>query len=105
MIIAFPIGILSGIYVNEYAHEGKLKQFIKMMTNNLAGIPSIVFGLFGMALFVNKLNFRTSIIAGSLTLALLALFNYPDDRRKFKAVDSTFRHASYALGFETIYHS
>ena len=104
MIIAFPIGILSGIYVNEYAHEGKLKQFIKMMTNNLAGIPSIVFGLFGMALFVNKLNFGASIIAGSLTLSLLALpLIIRTTEESLKAVDSTFRHASYALGASKLY--
>lgn len=104
MVIAFPIGILSGIYVNEYAQEGKLKQFIKMMTNNLAGIPSIVFGLFGMALFVNKLNFGASIIAGSLTLALLALpLIIRTTEESLKAVDSTFRHASYALGASKLY--
>ncbi len=99
MLIAFPIGVLSGIYVNEYAREGKMKRFIKMMTNNLAGIPSIVFGLFGMALFVNKLNFGASILAGSLTLALLALpLIIRTTEESLKAVDSTFRHASYALG-------
>lgn len=104
MLIAFPIGVLSGIYVNEYAQEGKLKQFIKMMTNNLAGIPSIVFGLFGMALFVNKLNFGASILAGSLTLALLALpLIIRTTEESLKAVDSTFRHASYALGASKFY--
>lgn len=104
MLFAFPIGVLSGIYVNEYAQEGKLKVFIKMMTNNLAGIPSIVFGLFGMALFVNKLNFGTSILAGSLTLALLALpLIIRTTEESLKAVDSTFRHASYALGASKFY--
>lgn len=104
MLFAFPIGVLSGIYVNEYAQEGKLKVFIKMMTNNLAGIPSIVFGLFGMALFVNKLNFGASILAGSLTLALLALpLIIRTTEESLKAVDSTFRHASYALGASKFY--
>jgi phosphate transport system permease protein len=99
MIIAFPIGLLSGIYVNEYAREGQIKQFIKLMTNNLAGVPSIVFGLFGMALFVNQLNFGASILAGSLTLALLALpLIIRTTEESLKAVDNTFRHASYALG-------
>src|SRR5437016_14234083 len=50
MLFAFPIGVLSGIYINEYAKEGFIKRFIKLMTNNLAGIPSIVSGLFGMTL-------------------------------------------------------
>ena len=64
---------MSGIYTNEYAKEGRIKRFIKLMTANLAGIPSIVFGLFGMALFVNGMGFGDSIIAGSLTLGLLVL--------------------------------
>ncbi len=99
MMIAFPIGVLSGIYVNEYAKEGELKRFIKLMTNNLAGIPSIVFGLFGMSLFVNQLNFGASILAGSLTLALLALpLIIRTTEESLKAVEDTFRHASYALG-------
>lgn len=104
MLIAFPIGVLSGIYVNEYAKVGPLKQFIKMMTNNLAGIPSIVFGLFGMALFVNQLGFGASIIAGSLTLALLALpLIIRTTEESLKSVEDTFRHASYALGASKLY--
>ena len=72
-IICFPIGIMAGIYMNEYAKNGKIIKLIRLMTNNLSGVPSIVFGLFGMALFVNQLSFGDSILAGSLTLALLAL--------------------------------
>ena len=72
-LFAFPTGVMSGIYMNEYAKDGKLVRFIRMMTNNLSGIPSIVFGLFGMAFFVNWLDFGDSILAGSLTLGLLAL--------------------------------
>lgn len=104
MLFAFPIGVLSGIYVNEYAKEGPLKSFIKMMTNNLAGIPSIVFGLFGMALFVNQLGFGDSILAGSLTLGLLALpVVIRTTEESLKAVDDTFRHASYAMGATKLY--
>ena len=51
----FPIGIMSGIYMNEYATNGKVVRFIRIMTNNLSGVPSVVFGLFGMSLFVNAL--------------------------------------------------
>jgi phosphate transport system permease protein len=69
------------------------------MTNNLAGIPSIVFGLFGMALFVNKLGFGGSIIAGSLTLGLLTLpVVIRTTEEALKAVDDSFRLGSYALG-------
>ena len=99
MLFAFPIGVMAGIYMNEYVKDGFWKRFIKLMTNNLAGIPSIVFGLFGMALFVNKLKFGDSILAGSLTLALLALpVVIRVTEESLKAVDDTFRHASLALG-------
>ena len=61
-IISFPIGIMSGIYMNEYATNGKVVRFIRIMTNNLSGVPSVVFGLFGMSLFVNALGWGDSII-------------------------------------------
>ena len=73
IVIAFPLGILSGIYISEYTRDNWLVKLIRIMTNNLSGVPSIVFGLFGMALFVNTLGFGDSIIAGSFTLALLVL--------------------------------
>lgn len=99
MLFAFPIGVMAAIYLNEYVKDGWIKKFIKLMTNNLAGIPSIVFGLFGMALFVNKLEFGDSILAGSLTLGLLALpVVIRTTEEALKAVDDTFRQASLGLG-------
>ena len=99
MIFAFPIGVLSGIYINEYLPENGLKKFLRMMTNNLAGVPSIVFGLFGMALFVNYLKFGDSILAGSLTLGLLALpVVIRLTEEALKSVDDNLRLASYAMG-------
>ncbi len=99
MIFAFPVGVLSGIYINEYLHENWLKRVIRMMTNNLAGVPSIVFGLFGMALFVNYLDFGDSILAGSLTLGLLALpVVIRLTEEALKTVDDSLRLGSYALG-------
>ena len=99
LLFAFPIGVLSGIYINEYAKDGFFKRFIKLMTNNLAGIPSIVFGLFGMSLFVNTLGFGDSIIAGSLTLGLLTLpVIIRTTEEALKAIDDSFRLGSYALG-------
>lgn len=99
MIFAFPIGVMSGIYMNEYLGDSFLKRFIANMTNNLSGIPSIVFGLFGMALFVNQLKFGDSILAGSLTLGLLALpVIIRTTEEAMKAVPETFRTASLALG-------
>ena len=99
MIFAFPIGVLSGIYINEYTRDGAVKRFMKLMTNNLAGIPSIVFGLFGMSLFVNTMGFGDSILAGSLTLGLLVLpVVIRTTEEALKSVDDNFRHGSYALG-------
>ncbi|MFI5221832.1 MAG: phosphate ABC transporter permease PstA, partial [Bacteroidia bacterium] len=89
----------SGIYINEYVHENLFKRFIKLMTNNLAGIPSIVFGLFGMSLFVNTLGFGDSILAGSLTLGLLALpVIIRVTEEALKGIDQLHREGSYALG-------
>lgn len=99
-IVAFPLGIMSGIYMNEYSNKnGKTIKFIRMMTNNMAGIPSIVFGLFGMSLFVNYFGFGDSILAGSLTLGLLALpLIIRTTEEALKAIPDSFREGSLALG-------
>jgi phosphate transport system permease protein len=98
-IVAFPLGILSAIYTSEYAGNGSIVKFIRVMTNNLAGIPSIVFGLFGMSLFVNTMGFGDSIIAGSLTLGMLALpLVIRTTEEALKAIPDTFRTGSLALG-------
>ncbi len=99
MIFAFPLGVMAGIYIHEYTRDSWYKKFIKLMTNNLAGIPSIVFGLFGMALFVKTMGFGDSIIAGSLTLGILALpVVIRVTEEALIAIDDSFRHGSYALG-------
>lgn len=98
-IISFPIGIMSGIYMNEYATNGKVVRFIRIMTNNLSGVPSVVFGLFGMSLFVNALGWVDSIIAGSFTLALMSLpLIIRTTEEALKSIDDSFRHGSLALG-------
>ena len=99
MVFAFPIGVMSGIYINEYAPNNWLVKFIRVMTNNLSSIPSIVFGLFGMALFVNTLGFGDSILAGSLTLGLLVLpVVIRTTEEALQAIDNSYRNASLALG-------
>lgn len=107
-LFAFPVGVMSGIYMNEYAPHGKLVRFIRMMTNNLSGIPSIVFGLFGMALFVNYLGFGDSILAGSLTLGLLSLpIVIRTTEEALKDIPDSYREGSLALGAtkaQTIWH-
>lgn len=99
MLFAFPVGVMSGIYMNEFVQDNWFKRFIKLMTDNLAGVPSIVFGLFGMSLFVNTLGFGDSILAGSLTLGLLALpVIIRTTEEALKTVDKSYREGSYALG-------
>ena len=99
IFFAFPVGVLAALYMNEYVKDGLPKKIIKQMTNNLAGVPSIVFGLFGMSLFVNKLGFGDSILAGGLTLGLLVLpVVIRTTEESLKAVDNTFRQASLGLG-------
>lgn len=99
VIISFPFGVMSAIYMNEYAGKGRFINFIRLMTTNLGGVPSIVFGLFGMSLFVNTLKFGTSIIAGSFTLALMVLpIIIRTTEEALKAIPDEFRQGSLALG-------
>lgn len=106
-IIAFPVGVLAGVFMNEYAGENIFKKFVNLMTNNLAGVPSIVFGLFGLAVFVNFFGFGISIISGCLTLAILILpviIRTTDE--SLKLIEPSIRNASYALGaskFQTVF--
>ena len=98
-IFSFPIGIMSGIYMNEYATGSKIATFIRIMTNNLSGVPSVVFGLFGMSLFVNTMKFGDSILAGSLTLGLLSLpLVIRTTEESLKAIENSYREGSLALG-------
>ncbi len=99
MIVAFPLGVASAIYTTEYAGNGKIVRFIRVMTNNLGGVPSIVFGLFGMSLFVNTLDWGDSILAGSFTLGLLVLpLVIRTTEEALKAVPDSLRQGSLALG-------
>ena len=90
---------MSAIYTNEYAGNSWVVKFIRVMTNNLGGIPSIVFGLFGMVLFVNTLGFGDSILSGSLTLGLLVLpLIIRTTEEALRAVPNSYRTGSLALG-------
>lgn len=98
-LFSFPIGIMSGIYMNEYAKNGWVVKLIRIMTNNLSSVPSVVFGLFGMALFVNFFGFGDSLIAGSLTLGLLSLpLIIRTTEEALKSIDKSYREGSLALG-------
>lgn len=105
--VALPLGMFSAIYLTEYAKQTKFTQSIRMAIVTLAGIPSIVFGLFGLGLFVITLNFGSSILAGSLTLACMILPTIiVASEEALKSVPQYMREGSLALGatkWETIY--
>jgi phosphate transport system permease protein len=107
ILIAMPIGVASAIYLNEYASHGRVIRLIKLGINNLAGVPSIVFGLFGLAVFVVWLKMGVSIIAGSLTLGAMTLpVMIGSTEEALRAVPDTYREASLGLGatkWQTIY--
>ena len=96
---ALPLGVSSAIYLNEYAIQNRLIRIIRVSINNLAGVPSVVFGLFGLAIFVKFLNFGVSILSGSLTLGILILPTIiRASEEALSAVPNSFREASLALG-------
>ncbi len=97
--VGLPLGIASAIYLTEYAKQGKIVRFIKVGINCLAGVPSVVFGLFGLGFFVIFLKFGSSILSGSLTLGFLILPTIIGaSEEALKSVPQTFREASLSLG-------
>ena len=99
MIFSLPVGILSAIYLVEYAKDNFFTRLIKLSIVNLSGIPSIVYGLFGFALFVIFLKFGTSILAGSLTLAIMSLpVIITATKEALESVPYSFREISLSLG-------
>lgn len=96
---ALPVGVASAIYLNEYARPGLIIRIIRLGINNLAGVPSVVFGLFGLAFFVTYLKMGVSLLAGCLTLAALSLpVIIGSTEEALKAVPDTYREASLGLG-------
>lgn len=99
MLVALPLGVMAAIYLNEYAGESRTTWLIEMAINNLAGTPSVVFGLFGLALFVKYFDFGPSILSASLTLALLILpVIVRASEEALLAVPNEYRESSLALG-------
>ncbi|MBM3707854.1 MAG: phosphate ABC transporter permease PstA [Actinobacteria bacterium] len=99
IIASLPIGVFAAIYINEYAPKNTFTRIIRLSIVNMAGVPSVVFGLFGLAFFVIFLKFGKSILAGSLTLAFLILpVIITATEEALKAVPDTYRLASIALG-------
>jgi len=99
IIVALPLGVASAIYLSEYAKGGRVIRMIRVGVNCLAGVPSIVFGLFGLGLFVVFLHFGSCILSGALTLGILILPTIIGaSEEALKGVPQTFREASLGLG-------
>ena len=107
-LIALPVGIAAGIYLEEYSKKGRLSALLEINISNLAGVPSIIYGLLGLEVFVRVMGLGASVLAGSLTLSLLILpIIIVATREAIKAVPSSIKDASYALGaskWQTIWH-
>jgi phosphate transport system permease protein len=96
---ALPIGIMAGIYLTEYAPKGPLTRAVRLAITNMAGVPSIVYGLFGLSLFVLTMGFGRSLIAGALTLACMTLpVIITSTEEALRQVPQDIRQASLALG-------
>ncbi len=99
LCISFPLGVASAIYLHEYAGRTTFARYIRLGVNNLAGVPSVVFGLFGLAFFVTFLGMGVSLLAGILTLAVLTLpVIIGTAEEALRTVPDTYREASFGLG-------
>ena len=106
--IAIPVGVAAAVHLEEYGGRGRLSRFIEINIANLAGVPSIIYGLLGLGLFVRALGMGQSVLAGASTLALLVLPTVIlSTREALRAVPSSLREGSYALGatkWQTVWH-
>ena len=99
LIFAIPLGILAAVYLTEYARDNVLNRLVKLAIINLAGVPSVVYGLFGLGIFVLFLKFGASILAGSLTLAIMVLpIIITTSKESLESVPQSFRDVSLSLG-------
>lgn len=99
LVIALPVGVLAGVYLTEYARDNWLTKLINMAIVNLAGVPSIIFGLFGLGVFVMAFSFGMSLLSASFTLACQALaMTITTSREAILAVPKEYREGSLALG-------
>lgn len=98
-VLAVPLGMAAAIYLNEYAGRGLLTRVIRVAIRNLAGVPSIVYGMFGVILFVNAMGFGTSLLSAGLTLGLMTLpWTISASEEALKTVPDAYREGSLALG-------
>lgn len=109
LVFALPIGVMAAIYLSEYARDNALTRIINLAIINLAGVSSVVFGLFGLSLFVVFLKFGVSIISGALTLGIMTLpVIITTTREALRAVPQSYREVSFSLGasrWQTVRHA
>ncbi len=99
MLVVIPVGVTTAIFLTEYSRPGIILKMVNMSIYTLAGVPSVVFGLFGLTVFVVTFNFGMSLIAGSMTLAIMVLpYIISTSEEAIKAVPYSFREASLACG-------
>ena len=99
VLIAIPIGVAAAVYLEEYALKNKLSRMIEINITNLAGVPSIIYGILGLELFVRAMKFNRSVLAGAFTLALLVLPTIIISAREaIRTVPNSIKEAAYALG-------
>jgi phosphate transport system permease protein len=107
-LISVPLGVAAGIYLEEYNNKSRLSSFIEVNISNLAGVPSVIYGLLGLEIFVRLSKMGSVVLAGSFTLALLVLpIIIVSTREALKAVPPSIRTASYGLGatkWQTVWH-
>ncbi|CAN5185073.1 phosphate ABC transporter permease PstA [soil metagenome] len=107
-VVAFPLWVATAIYLEEYARPGVLNRIVQTNIANLAGVPSIIYGMLGLAVFVRALSLQRSVLAGGLTIAILVLpIVIINAQEAIRAVPAGIRHASLALGatrWETTWH-
>ena len=107
-LIAVPIGVGAAVYLEEYAARNRFTRLLEVNLSNLAGVPSIIYGILGLAIFVRWFDLGRSVLAGSLTMSLLVLpVIIVASREAIRTVPTAFRHAAFALGasrWETIRH-
>ena len=98
-IVSIPIGVATALYLEELSRKGKIAKIVEVNIANLAGVPSIVYGIIGLAIFVRGLGFERSLVSGALTMSLLILpVIIIASREAIKTVPMSIRHAAYALG-------
>lgn len=99
MLASMPVGIITGLYFAEYAKEGPMTKILRISIRSLAGVPSVIFGLFGLSLFVVLMKFGSCLLSAGLTLGCLSLpLIVTVSEQAFLAVPQSYRDASYALG-------